>query len=147
MGKEHGPIKLLFFVIIFLSYIFFIVWITLLKRTPGTDRRIITDIFWSFKLWFKGSKRGRREVVQYIKNILLFIPYGLLFPSKDKGWRMIVITAIILSGVIEMFQYVFVLGWCELDDVISNAVGAIIGYGVFLTYIRVFGENHLWKEF
>jgi len=33
----------------------------------------------------------------------------------------------ILSFFIELAQFIFNLGWCELDDVISNTFGAFIG--------------------
>ena len=39
-------------------------------------------------------------------------------------------TALILSVFIELSQFVFNFGWCEVDDVISNTLGAMIGYGV-----------------
>mgnify|MGYP002244698125 FL=1 len=35
--------------------------------------------------------------------------------------------AMILSFFIELAQFIFNLGWCELDDVISNTFGAFIG--------------------
>lgn len=33
------------------------------------------------------------------------------------------------SVAIETTQYIFNLGWCELDDVISNIAGALVGFG------------------
>ena len=33
--------------------------------------------------------------------------------------------------VIEAVQYVFNLGWCEIDDVICNVLGAAIGFGLW----------------
>ena len=62
-------------------------------------------------------------------NILFFIPYGLLFPWKD-NWKRVFVTALVLSVFIELSQFIFNLGWCEVDDVISNTLGAMIGWGV-----------------
>lgn len=39
-------------------------------------------------------------------------------------------TALVLSVFIELSQFIFNLGWCEVDDVISNTLGAMIGWGV-----------------
>ena len=63
-------------------------------------------------------------------NILLFIPFGVLFPCKSKGLWFCVLSGAILSLSIEVIQYVLILGWCEVDDVICNAFGAAIGFGI-----------------
>ena len=36
------------------------------------------------------------------------------------------------SAVIEITQYIFNLGWCEVDDVISNTVGALAGFALYI---------------
>ncbi len=40
--------------------------------------------------------------------------------------------ALMTSAIIEITQYIFNLGWCELDDVISNTAGALIGFGCYV---------------
>ena len=51
------------------------------------------------------------------------------FPGKL--WKWLLLTAVLLSAVIEAVQYVFNLGWCEIDDVICNVLGAAIGFGLW----------------
>ena len=41
----------------------------------------------------------------------------------------------------EELQYIFMLGWCELDDVVSNTIGALIGYGAFVGLRRLSGSK------
>ena len=72
---------------------------------------------------------NKAEAVQYLLNILFFIPYGLLFPWKD-NWKRVFASALFLLLLIELSQFIFNLGWCEVDDVISNTLGAMIGWGV-----------------
>lgn len=143
MRKDRKNIIIFSFVI----YCIFILWMTILKREPNAERKIVFDLFWSFRKWLSGSKRGRRETIQYVNNILFFIPFGVLFPWKEKGWKVVLITAACFSVMIEIVQYVFMLGWCELDDVVSNALGATLGFGLYLLLSRLFGEKHKWKEF
>jgi len=119
------------FISVFLAYCIFVLWMTLLKRHPGTERKIIMELFWSYRDWINGSKNGKREVIQNIKNVLFSIPFGMLFPWKQKGWKSVLFCAVLFSLLIEVIQYVFVLGWCELDDVICNSLGALLGYGIF----------------
>ena len=69
---------------------------------------------------------GKQEVIQYLLNIIFFVPIGFLFPWKNH-LKHVVYVAMVLSFFIETAQFIFKLGWCELDDVISNVFGAFIG--------------------
>lgn len=67
-------------------------------------------------------------------NIVLFIPFGVVLPylwQKFRSfWRLLLVTmcAIVL---IELIQLVTLLGSCDVDDLILNMVGVIIGYGIW----------------
>ena len=117
--------------ILFAAYTIFIVWYTLLKREPrGLERVFKPELFWAIRGWIVNPTiESKKEAVQYLLNILFFIPYGLLFPWKD-NWKRVFVTAFVLSVFIELSQFIFNLGWCEVDDVISNTLGAMIGWGV-----------------
>lgn len=116
---------------LFVAYTIFIVWYTLLIREPrGLERVFKPELFWAIRAWIVNhTVANKAEAVQYFLNILFFIPYGLLFPWKD-NWKRVFVTALVLSVFIELSQFIFNLGWCEVDDVISNTFGAMIGYGV-----------------
>ena len=117
---------------LFVAYTIFIVWYTLLKREPRSFERVFKlELFWAIREWIVNPTiESKKEAVQYLMNILFFIPYGLLFPWKD-NWKRVFVTALVLSVSIELSQFIFNLGWCEVDDVISNTLGAMIGWGVF----------------
>lgn len=70
-------------------------------------------------------------------NILLFFPSGMLMtallPEKwHKAYRLLLTVVIFftLSACLEYAQYRFGLGQVEIDDVIHNALGALLG-GIF----------------
>lgn len=117
--------------ILFVIYTIFVVWMTLLKREPRVRARVIEpELFWAFRGWLNGAPDGKQESIQYILNVLFFIPFGFLFPWKK--WKPVFLSAFMTSAVIEITQYIFNLGWCELDDVISNTAGALIGFGCYV---------------
>lgn len=117
--------------ILFVIYTIFVVWMTLLKREPRASTRVIEpELFWAFRGWLNGAPDGKQESIQYIQNVLFFIPFGFLFPCKK--WKPVFMSALMTSIIIEATQYIFNLGWCELDDVISNTVGALIGFGCYV---------------
>jgi glycopeptide antibiotics resistance protein len=41
------------------------------------------------------------------------------------------LTVLLFSAAIEAVQYAANLGWCEIDDVICNVLGAAIGFGLW----------------
>lgn len=116
---------------LFAAYTIFIVWYTLLIREPrGLERVFRPELFWAIREWIVNPTiESKKEAVQYLLNILFFIPYGFLFPWKD-NWKRVIVTALVLSVFIELSQFIFNLGWCEVDDVISNTLGAMIGYWI-----------------
>ena len=104
---------------------------TLLKREPRVRARVFEpEMFWAFRGWINGAPDGKQESIQYIQNVLFFIPFGFLFPWKK--WKPVFMSALMTSAIIEATQYIFNLGWCELDDVISNTAGALIGFGCYV---------------
>ena len=69
-----------------------------------------------------------------ILNIILFVPIGLLVSVVLNRWRFIkvLILGFSLSASIELMQLLLKKGVCNIDDVINNVAGCIIGYGLFL---------------
>lgn len=116
--------------ILFALYCGFLLWLTILSRQPRVGERVFKlELLWSYRAWAAGAPDGKTESIQNINNILVFIPFGVLFPGKR--WKWLLLTAVLLSAVIEAVQYVFNLGWCEIDDVICNVLGAAIGFGLW----------------
>lgn len=67
-------------------------------------------------------------------NVILFMPLGFLIPSIWIKWRRVVYIIAIgfsVSLVIEMSQFLFTHRVANVDDVILNTLGAVIGYGLF----------------
>lgn len=112
---------------LFILFTIFVIWLTLLKRESEHQRIFKQELFWAIRAWIAREYNGREETIQYFENILLFIPFGIFFPWKEKGW-MLFISLFSLSIIIELAQFIFSLGWCEIDDVITNTAGAMMGY-------------------
>jgi len=69
-----------------------------------------------------------------VENILLFLPFGLLVPILWKYNRSIVRVSLMgfaLSALIELTQLITGRGYFEIDDIILNTLGCVIGYIVF----------------
>ena len=65
-------------------------------------------------------------------NILMFLPFGLLYPAFDErsGWKRTVLTGIAVSVGIELLQPVFGRSF-DVNDIILNGAGVIVSATVY----------------
>ncbi len=80
-----------------------------------------------------GGMLTDKMVVQIFANIIMFIPCGFLLPSVFSRMRSFGRTALMIffaSFSIEFLQY-FLGAAADIDDVILNLLGGILGYVLF----------------
>lgn len=109
---------------IFLSYILVIFHTVFLSRESGSREAVSLFPFetWGHTLYAHAY---------FIENIIMFIPFGILLPILFKRIRRVlncVGLGFLNSCVIEIAQFVTRRGYLQLDDVITNTVGALIGW-------------------
>lgn len=88
-------------------------------------------------------------ITETILNIMLFIPLGFFLPIAFKTMRKFYMTALaafVVTFSIEFFQY-FIGRVSDIDDLIQNVLGGIIGYGIFKLCSFVFSNRTLWNKF
>ncbi|MBR2824097.1 MAG: VanZ family protein [Clostridia bacterium] len=109
-------------------YFCFIIYMTMAWRETGTSRARF-ELFWSYRQ-FLTNKKLRLEI---LNNIWLFVPFGIAVrifiqertPTKSFLWTVLI--SILFSAGIESVQLAARIGLCEVDDVISNSLGAVVG--------------------
>lgn len=119
--------------VLFLTYLLAVLFVTLLSRNGASNS---TDIQMEL---FVGVQKALRthsmEPVQHmLLNIALFVPLGLLFPMIHKelqSWLSVVTSGMMLSTMIETIQLTAGLGICDIDDILANTLGTIVGYLLF----------------
>lgn len=83
-------------------------------------------MFWSYKLWVSGNTQLGKEIVC---NILMFVPIGILLSTLTSNKKYI-LTPFLLSCIIEVLQLYTMHGMFELDDIINNTFGALVGWSI-----------------
>ena len=63
-------------------------------------------------------------------NIAIFIPMGVYLPLLIRR-KSIFVNTVWISTVVEVLQYIFAVGSADIDDVILNTVGGLIGVSLF----------------
>lgn len=112
-------------------------------RATGIERKCYVTPFWSYGLIIDGD---RSPIVENVMNVMVFVPVGVLLGLMVQGsgftvrgkWKNfrtriarispIVAAGLIISGSIEALQFFLKRGFSEVDDLMHNMVGCILGY-------------------
>lgn len=80
---------------------------------------------------------------EIIDNVIIFIPYGILMAMvRDKRSFFSKIFPIFLTSLcFETLQYVFAIGSTDVNDVITNTLGGLLGIFIFWIFKKVFRRN------
>jgi glycopeptide antibiotics resistance protein len=88
--------------------------------------------------------------INFLGNLLLFIPFGFLLPClsrRNRHFGRLLLTGLFLLTALEITQLFTLRGSFDVDDLLLNTIGVMIGYFVFIVAKGVWysynGEN--WK--
>ncbi len=87
----------------------------------------------------------RRELfLNIFGNLALFVPsgviYPLVYPKLDRFWK-VALAGFGLSLCIELLQLLFAVRMTDVDDLILNTLGCLIGYGIYAAVCALFGKK------
>ena len=74
-------------------------------------------------------------------NVLVFSPFGFLIPmfrNEETSWYNILLFTFLFSLCIELTQLISMVGVFDVDDLILNTLGGMIGWGFYLLFSRAF---------
>lgn len=127
--------------ILFVIYFLFLCWLVLFKFSFSFEdiqryRAINLDPFHDAL----NHPIRTREVIY---NILIFIPYGILISiaKENKSILNRVFQIFLTSLVFEILQFVFMIGSSDVNDLITNTLGGVIGIVIYGIFKKVFGKN------
>lgn len=66
-------------------------------------------------------------VLEFLLNIVAFIPLGVWYGTHAKPWEFVVVALVTILGI-ETIQYAFYLGIFAVSDILANFVGCTVGY-------------------
>lgn len=118
------------FIILYAALFLYLVFIGG-DRTALTERNINLVPFKSIGFLVDRilSNGSYKYYLNIVGNILLFVPlpFVLYHLSGSKQWLLFVLAGFFLSAGVEVIQYLFMLGFADIDDVILNTCGTILG--------------------
>lgn len=68
-----------------------------------------------------------------LMNVMMFVPVGFCTSVllRRPMWLKILLLSGILSCCIELSQFILSRGSCDINDVINNTVGGLLGYWMY----------------
>lgn len=121
--------KLLAQLSILLAYSSTIISFTVLARMDRYCRNIVIIPFYS--IYGMLILEDYTFLIGVILNVLMFVPIGICCKNLINNKYVMFIVSVAFSLFIEINQLVFRRGVFEIDDVIFNTIGALIGYSFF----------------
>lgn len=95
--------------------------------------------------WAMGS---RKQFTQAIANVVMFLPLGFIFPvtfKKARNFFNTTVCMMLFSFFIEFVQY-FIGRSADIDDLMLNTLGGILGYFIFVAFSKMFKDKNIWKK-
>lgn len=104
----------------------------------SADRFFTRGVNW---IPFGGHEYRHLLKQDVIINLLLFAPFGFLLAmaTKESPKRgVVLLIPLITSAALETLQYVLSVGATDITDVITNTLGALCGYIVYILSVKLF---------
>lgn len=125
--KDKARIKRHISATLLIGCVLFVYSSTVIFRPEGPTENIVWIPFKSYYDAFRGQYH---LLLENLLNVLLFVPIGILFylSQKNKSVILPIMISCLMSISIEVCQYIWMKGLCEVDDVIHNTLGCYLGY-------------------
>ena len=96
--------------------------------------------FKTIMLYIKAIKHTNLHlmIINVLGNILLFLPLGFYLKAFIKNINYTLLTIISIPITIEILQYLLKTGVADIDDIILNIIGEIIGFFILLLLNRLY---------
>lgn len=142
--------------IIFVTYICLLLYFIVIKFNGSIDRVISIRNsrefgYWNYNLYPFRTIISYLEVISHsyaykniLGNIASFVPMGFLIPIISKKYinaLKTILTSLTCIIGIEIFQFITMLGFFDIDDILLNTFGCIIGYVIYTGFRKLFSKH------
>ena len=125
---------------LFYFYICAVFYLTILPLPEAWDKNLFDGDFGNFIPFFDLHMGYKGALKDILLNVLMTVPFGLLFPQISKRKILLTVlvgfvTSVTIEGIqLLMTYYGSPYHAFDVTDIISNTVGCLLGY---LTYITI----------
>ncbi|HJA66759.1 hypothetical protein B5F07_10775 [Lachnoclostridium sp. An169] len=146
MSKKKAKIIRAFGKVLFVLYIAFLIYFLFLAEWYGREG-VAEEYRYNLEL-FKEIRRFltyREQLGMFavfanlFGNILIFVPYGFFISmaSKSRGFFKTLFYSMGLSLIVEIIQLITRVGSFDVDDILLNTIGGVLGFIIFAVCNRI----------
>lgn len=94
--------------------------------------------FKTIKAYMLGRYGLMKAGLNLVGNVVLLVPVGFLAGCIHPNitWRQSLTVGLTVSSGIEIVQHVFRLGIFDVDDIILNTLGVLVGHVIFIRFAK-----------
>lgn len=137
------------FIIYLVLMVYFLFFSERMGRIPGSYYRYNLIPFTEIKryLHYRDKIGSFNVLLNLLGNVVCFIPFGFVIPilTPKQTWVRMFLLSLLASVLVELLQLISMLGSCDVDDIILNTFGGMIGYFLFVLgrkIVRIHVRNH-----
>ncbi len=143
MNRKYRILDILLY-LVFAFYLFLL--LAILFRTKHSIRSLNLIPFHSINAYIAGNKNVMRAFAlsNVLGNIVIFVPLGVYLTLFNQSVKRIgtILWVFLFSVIVEIIQYVFRLGIGDIDDIILNGFGGVIGLGLYQILWIIFRDKN-----
>lgn len=134
--------------VLFVMYILLLVYFLFLSEEYGRKDFALREYRYNLtpfqeikRFWIYREKVGYfAAFLNLAGNVIGFVPFGFFLPIISYRFRNVFLTGTLgfsLSLLVECVQLIGKVGCFDVDDLILNTLGAVVGYVIFLVCNRM----------
>jgi len=144
--KKHKKIIRFFSWVLFIIYltvmVYFLFFSEQFGRVPSDTYRYNLEPFTEIRRYIRYNKEigSFNVIINIFGNVACFMPFGFVLPilsNKQRNIFKVTFLSFLCSVTVELIQLVSKLGSCDVDDVILNTLGGLLGYIMFCICIGI----------
>lgn len=137
-NRTHRVLKWAFFILYMIVLIYLVFFAESMGRTGHTgyvyNLRPFREIKRYWKYLGRADRMGMIALLNIVGNILAFVPFGIFVPLLSDGkcqFVAVFFSTFCMTLSIELLQLITKVGTFDVDDILLNCVGGVLGYCLY----------------
>lgn len=152
MGVKKAKVIRAFGKVLFILYVGFLIYFLFLAEWYGRSEisenyRYNLELFKEIKRFITYREQLGMFVVlaNLLGNILIFVPYGFFISmaGRTRGFFKTFFCSMFLSLCVEIVQLITRVGSFDVDDILLNTIGGVLGYIIFVVCNGIRRKYHV----
>ncbi|NHC43528.1 VanZ family protein [Bacillus sp. MM2020_1] len=135
--KETINLSLPFFVGFLALYTIALLILLFFRPSEQSYNSMNLQPFSTISFYLSGKVNGLISFYNLAANVCLFIPYGIYIGLKSYSRLKAFLVLLVIIAVIEVLQFVTHRGSLDIDDLILNLFGVILGHLLFPIFKKI----------